>query len=391
MLRATMSQHPSDDPERPFFATAAKGTEGVLRDELRQLGIPKVKATRGGVYFGVAHGAPELASALRACLHSRVALRVLAREASFDAPDPDALYDGVSAVHWERVLDARRTLAVDAVIRDSPVGNSAFAAQRVKDAIVDRLRDLHGARPDVDKRDPDVRVVLHWVSDHATVLIDVAGESLHARGYRSEGGEAPLRETLAAAIVRLSQWDARAPLIDPMCGSGTIAIEAAMQALAIAPGLLRARFGCERWLSHDDTERRLVAELRAEARAAARPPSEAPPIFARDADAGALERARRNAERAGVAIDFARADVRQLAREHERAYVVTNPPYGERLQAGPDFDHELAAALQRLHGYRVNVLAQNRGILRAMRSKPVIEHAVWNGPLECRLLAWEIA
>jgi putative N6-adenine-specific DNA methylase len=385
-----MSQHPSDDPERPFFATAAKGTEGVLRDELQRLRIPKVKATRGGVYFG--REGEGLASALRVCLHSRVALRVLERQASFAARDERALYDGVSAVHWERVLDAGRTLAVDAAIKDAPVTNSAYAAQRVKDAIVDRLRDLHGARPDVDKHDPDVGVVLHWVDDHASVLLDVSGGSLHARGYRSEGGEAPLRETLAAAIVQLADWDRRVPLIDPLCGSGTLAIEAAQAALGIAPGLLRARFGCERWTSHDAAERALAAQLREEARAQARPASAAPPIFARDADERVLERARRNAERAGVAaaIQFARADVRKLAREHDRAVVVTNPPYGERLAAGPDFEHELAAALHRLHGYRVNVLAQSRAILRAMQDRPVLEHALWNGPLQCRLLAWEI-
>lgn len=389
-----MSQHPSDDPERPFFATAAKGTEGVLRDELKELGIARVKATRGGVYFGsecAAEGSSaELASALRVCLHSRIAVRVLARQASFEAGDGDALYAGVRAVPWERVLDARLTLAVDAHIRDSPVTSSAFAAQRAKDAIVDRLRDLHGARPDVDRHNPDVSVVLHWVGDRATVSLDVGGGSLHARGYRSEAGTAPLRETLAAALVRLSEWDGRTPLHDPFCGSGTLAIEAAQWARAIAPGLGRARFGCERWASHGAGEQSLLAELRQEARAGARPGSEAPPIFASDDDERVLAFARRNAQRADVEIRFTRADARRLERSHERAFVLTNPPYGERLATGQAFPDELATSFRRLRGYRVCALCGDRALPRAMRTRPVIEHALWNGPLQCRLLGWEV-
>ena len=381
-----MSQHPSDDPERPFFATAAKGTEGVLRDELRELGLPLVKAARGGVHFG-----GWLADAMRACLHSRIALRVLLRQASFEAGDADALYAGVRAVSWERVLSPRHTLAVDATLRDSAVSHSAFAAQRVKDAIVDRLRDLQGARPSVDKNDPDVRVLLHWVRGHATLALDLAGSSLHARGYRLAAGEAPLRETLAAAIVRLSRWDCATPFLDPLCGAGTIAIEAAQLALGIAPGLARPRFGFERWASHGEDERRAIAELRAEARAAVRGREHAPPIIASDRDPAVVAQARANAERAGVAIELRRADVRALEREHGRAWLVTNPPYGERLEQDPNFMPELAAVLERLHGYRVCVLAGDRSLLRAMRARPRLEHALWNGPLECRLLGWEIA
>jgi 23S rRNA G2445 N2-methylase RlmL len=167
---AAVSQPRSDDPERPFFATAAKGTEGLLRDELKEIGLPRVQASRGGVYFG-----GDFSSAILACLHSRIAMRVLERHASFTASDADALYAGVYAVAWERVLDARRTLCVDAQIRNAAVTSSAFAAQRVKDAIVDRLREKHGARPDVDKRDPDVRVALHWVGGQASVLLDASG------------------------------------------------------------------------------------------------------------------------------------------------------------------------------------------------------------------------
>lgn len=380
-----MSQPASDDPDRPFFATAAKGTEGALRDELKELRVPLVKATRGGVYFG-----GDMQSALRVCLHSRIAARVLQRQTSFDARDPDALYDGVREVPWERVLDAGRTLAVDANVRDAPIGNSAFAAQRVKDAIVDRLRDRFGARPDVDKRDPDVRVVLHWVREAVTVSLDVGGASLHARGYRPDGGEAPLKENLAAAIVRLCGWDRTSTFIDPLCGSGTLVIEAAQWARSIAPGLLRERFGAERWASHDETERGMLRGLREDAQALARPIADAPTIVARDADDRVLSLARQNAARAGVQIEFARADMRTLRKEHEQAWLVTNPPYGERLSNDTASAADLAEVFSRLSGYHVCALTHERSLPQVMRQRPVLEHTLWNGPIECRLFRWDI-
>jgi 23S rRNA G2445 N2-methylase RlmL len=379
-----MSQHPEDDPERPYFATAARGTEGALRAELTELRVPRVKATRGGVYFG-----GELRDALAVCLHSRIVLRVLSRESSFQARDRDELYAGVRAIPFERVLDTGRTLCVDAHVRSAPITNSAYAAMRVKDAVVDRLRDLHGARPSVDKRDPDVRIVLHWNARRASVLLDLSASSLHARGYRSEAGEAPMRETLAAAIVRLSGWDMQLPLLDPMCGSGTLLIEAAQRARGIAPNVER-RLGCERWLSHGPAEQQLLAELRERARGRAAANTAAPAIEGRDRDGRVLELARRNAERAGVSIAFERAEVARLERRHERGFVITNPPYGERLAAPAEQGRELAQVFRKLRGHRVCVFAHDRTLLRAMPMRPSLEHALWNGPLECRLLCWDI-
>jgi putative N6-adenine-specific DNA methylase len=348
--------------------------------------VPLVRASRGGVYFG-----GELQSALWVCLQSRIAARVLHRQTSFDARNPDELYDGVRDVPWERVLDAGRTLAVDANVRDAPIGNSAFAAQRVKDAIVDRLRDLFGARPDVDKRDPDVRVVLHWVRESVTVSLDVGGASLHARGYRPDGGEAPLKENLAAAIIRLCGWDRTSTFIDPLCGSGTLAIEAAQWARRIAPGLLREPFGAERWASHDQTERALLRTLRESAQAEARPIAEGPAVFARDADDRVLALARQNAARAGVQIEFARADMRKLHKEHDQAWLITNPPYGERLSQDTAGAADLADVFSRLSGYHVCALTHDRSLPQVMRQRPVLEHALWNGPIECRLFRWDIA
>jgi 23S rRNA G2445 N2-methylase RlmL len=382
-----MTQHRSDDPDRPFFATAARGTEGVLRDELRELRIPGVKATRGGVHFG-----GGLASAIRVCIHSRVAVRVLWRQRVFEARDPGELYEGVAGVEWERVLDAGKTLAVDAMVRNAPSTHSVFVAQRVKDAIVDRLRERQGERPSVDLRDPDVRVVVHWVRSEVRVLIDVAGASLHARGWRSEAGEAPLRETLAAAMLRLSGWDRRSPLIDPMCGAGTLAIEAAQWARGIAPGIARPRLALERWSSHDQSQRELLTTLREEARQNVLPAAQCPPILAHDIDDRVLGIARSNAARAGVGLEleFARADARRIAPRLGAAWLVTNPPYGERIEGAPGLDLELAQAFRALSGYRVCVLARDRGLPRAMQRRPILEHPLWNGPLECRLCCWQL-
>lgn len=377
-----MSQHRDDDPDRPYFATAARGTEGVLRDELRELRIPRVKAARGGVHFG-----GDIGSALRVCLHSRIAVRVLERQASFEAPDIDALYEGVAAVPWERVLDGRRTLCVDALVRDAASTHSLFVAQRVKDAVVDRLRAKHGVRPDVSVRDPDVRIAAHWIGGQARLLLDVGGASLHARGFRAEAGQAPLRETLAAAVLRLSGWDRESALLDPMCGAGTIAIEAAQWARGIAPGLARS-LGVERWASHDEAERSLLAQFREQGRAAAR--AEGPPVFARDLDGRAVELARRNAQLAGVRIEFARADVTEIEPLCGGGWVISNPPYGDRLAAPERFERELANALRRLRGHRVCLLLRDRALPRALAKKPVLEHQLWNGALECRLFGWQI-
>src|SRR5215469_6405912 len=193
-----------------FFATAAKGTEPALRDELRELRLPRVRADRGGVHFE-----GEMTDAATACLWSRVAVRVLLEVATFHAPDGGALYDGTRAVDWGAWMTPRTTMAVRATCRSSALTHSQFVAQKTKDAVVDRLRDRFGARPSVDRADPDVGVTLHLARDRATLYLDVGGAALHDRGWRTRPGPAPLRETLAAAVVRLSGWDRVRPLADP--------------------------------------------------------------------------------------------------------------------------------------------------------------------------------
>lgn len=371
-----------------FFATAARGTEGALRKELQELRLPEVKGDRGGVHFGGSR-----ADALRACLWSRIAVRVLERVGSFRATDEKSLYDGVrAAMPWDHALDPRRsTLAVSATSKKSVLTHTAFIAQRTKDAIVDALREAHGARPDVDKDDPDVRVVVHLDGDIADVLLDVSGEPLHRRGWRAQAREAPLKETLAAALLRIGEWDRRRPLADPLCGAGTIAIEAAQWARRIAPGQAR-KFGAERWASHDEPERRALALLREEAKSRALPAKDAPDVLAADVDRRAVALAEKNAADAGVPeITFLVQDVRELGPADPPGHVVTNPPYGIRLERSDALVADLADTFRALDGHRVSVLAADDDLVLAMRPlRPVQEHALHNGELECRVFSWEI-
>jgi 23S rRNA (guanine2445-N2)-methyltransferase len=369
-----------------FFATAAKGTEPALRDELRELRVRGVRADRGGVHFE-----GDLADAARACLWSRVAARILLEIASFEALDASALYEGVGAVDWAEWMTPRTTLAVRATCRSSRLTHSQFIAQKTKDAIVDALRARLGARPSVDRDDPDVGVAVHLARDLATIYLDVGGASLHERGWRARGGIAPLRENLAAAVVRLSGWDRERPFVDPMCGAGTLAIEAATWARRIAPGLGHSRFGFERWADHDGAAKEGMARLRQEARDTARERHDSPDVRAYDLDERALANTRENARAAGVDLVVERRDARSIAPLVPAGTVVTNPPYGERLQAELDLFDGLARSLRGLHGHTVALLAGAPEIGRAMGREPDRWWALYNGPIECRLLVYSIA
>ncbi|HXX66270.1 MAG TPA: THUMP domain-containing protein [Polyangiaceae bacterium] len=363
-----------------FFATAAKGTEPALRDELRELRLRHVRADRGGVHFE-----GDLFDAARACLWSRVAVRVLLELGSFAAPSENALYDGVRAITWDRWMSPRTTLAVRAACRSSHLTHSQYVAQKTKDAVVDVLRERCGARPSVDRADPDVGIAVHLARDLATIYLDVGGASLHARGWRGHGGAAPLRETLAAAVLRLSGWDPDLPIVDPMCGAGTIAIEAAARSCRIAPGLSRPRFGLERWASCDEAMHRGIDALRQEARASRR--KVGAPVRASDVDPRAVEWTRHNAAAAGVDIEIELRGLRDLRDLEPAGFVVTNPPYGERLDAPADVYRELARCVERMRSHTIAILAGTPEIARGMRP-PDRWWILYNGDIECRLLVY---
>lgn len=371
-----------------FFATAAKGTEGALRDELRSLGLPEVRATRGGVHFS-----GSLADGMRACLWSRVAMRILLSLGSREARGAEGLYEAVRSLPWEEHLSLRRTFAVRATVKDSELSHSHFVALRAKDAIVDRLRETLGGRPDVDPRRPDVLVVLHLAKDVAAISLDLSGEPLHLRGWRVEAEEAPLRETLAAAMLRLGGVEPGLPLLDPMCGSGTLAIEAALAARRIAPGRGR-HFGFQRWPTFGAEEDRAFRQLQEEAKALALPEAPAP-ILARDHHAPSLEVATRNAQRAGVLgqIAFERRDARDLLPLPEGCQIVSNPPYGERLGTKrlqlEGFYRGLGEALRPLApAHRIVLLSGSPLLERAIGIRTTKKHRLYNGPLEVELLTY---
>jgi putative N6-adenine-specific DNA methylase len=379
-----------------FFATCAKGTEGALRRELSALRLPAVRGDRGGVSFE-----GRLEAGMRACLHSRTAMRVLLELTRFPAPSAEALYEGARAVPWDEWLTVRTTLAVEATVSSSVVTHSGFAALKVKDAAVDALRDKLGARPDVDARDPDVRIVLHLARDEAALSLDLAGEPLHRRGYRAVSTDAPMKETLAAAVLALGGVDPEAPFVDPMAGSGTLAIEHALRARHVAPGLSRA-FGFQRWPMYRGGPQSAWDRMKAEARAEILPRAPAP-VLARDMHTKAIEAARRNAAAAGVAADVAieRADARDLTPIAERGFIVTNPPYGERLMSGEEdprvqqkklagFYRGLAEMLTRHSGWTAVLLCGNPLLERAIELRAEVDHRLWNGPLEAHLLKYRI-
>lgn len=364
-----------------LFATAARGTEVALRDELREHRFRHVRADRGGVHFE-----GDFVEAGRACLESRIAVRVLCKLGEIEARDQRALYDGVRSFEWRRWLTHRHTLAVSSVSRESALSHTQFIAQKTKDAIVDQLRDATGARPSVDLDSPDLRVFVHLVRDRATVYLDASGESLHRRGWRSRIGGAPLKETLAAALLRMSGWDREQPLCDPMCGSGTIVVEADLWARRVAPNILRRRFGFERWPTHGAEDAERMRAMREAAKARVLP--EGPAIEGTDVDPNVLDLARENAGAAGSKASFRVLPLSSF-RPPSGARVLTNPPYGERLEADERLFREMGEVFSALSGRNVDILAGTPAIERALRMRPIKSIPVWNGPIECRLLCYE--
>lgn len=376
-------------PARPgpildFHASAISGTEPALCEELRELGFASVRLNRGGIPFR-----GEWKDGWRACLQSRIAQRIQVLLSRFRARDAQALYEGVQAVDWQPYITPRQTISVGAVTRgNEPLRHAGFVALKAKDAIVDQIRAGCGERPSVSSDDADVRVFLYIVEDRVSLYLDLSGESLHKRGYRTQAGEAPLRETLAAAILRMSGWDRKTPLIDPMCGSGTIAIEAAMWAANKAPGLSRERFGFERWANFGPAQSLELNALKGQLRAAVS--GSTPRIVAADADERVLETARTNARAAGVRLAFRHARVQDIQADKTPHIIVTNPPYGVRLQAEPGFFSELAGAFCQLHGWRVGLLAGSPEYARHIPPRPVLREHLLNGDLDCEFLLYDI-
>lgn len=379
-----ISGHDGGMDDHVFFATAARGTEPCLRDELREMRLRGVRCDRGGVHFS---GSWE--AGWRACLHSRVALRVLVELGRFPVSDGQELYDAARTIDWRRYLTPSLTLAVSAVCRDSGLTHTNFIAQKTKDAIVDRIRDEVGTRPDVNRDDPDVAIFVHLVKDELTLYLDMSGDSLHKRGWRAEHLEAPLKENLAATMLRLSGWDRVAPLHDPMCGSGTIPIEAALWAARVAPGLSRDRMGFERWANFNPEMARRMGELREEARDMMIRTG-LPMISASDIDERAVEMTRANAIKAGVKIEVFRGDVTEMSPLVPPGVVIVNPPYDVRLESSREFYAAMWRRFETLAGHTVCVLAGDPEVDYPSQNSPVRFQYLSNGDIECRFGVFEI-
>jgi len=375
--------------ERPkgaleMFATTSAGLEEVLAGELKRLGAAAVEPGVRGVAF-----AGDLALLYRANLWLRTAHRVLVRIARFGASDRRALYDGVRSIAWDAHLDVDTTLAVDAVSNRSGLSHTQFVSRVVKDGVVDWFRDRCGRRPSVDPKAPDLLLNARIAGDTCTLSWDASGERLHRRGYRpSFGAEAPLKETLAAGVLLLSGYAGEAPLVDPMCGSGTILVEAALIAKNLAPGLLGRRFGLER---HPSFDRPLWNGARAEARSSMRDPAGVP-IRGSDISEPAVRATAAALRGAGVddIVAVRRAKLEDLPRLEPPGFLVTNPPYGERLgdlsQLGALYAELGDVLKRRCAGLTAHVLTASKFLAGKIGLKAQRRDAVWNGALECRLL-----
>jgi putative N6-adenine-specific DNA methylase len=319
-------------------------------------------------------------------------MRVLLPLATVPAGDADELYGGVRGLPWTEHLDVRHTFAVDATGTSETLRHTHFTALRIKDAIADALREAKGARPNVDAKSPDVRVVAHLGRGKCDVSLDLSGEPLFKRGYRLEPTRASLKETLAAAVLMASGYDGERPLVDPMCGSGTIACEAALIARHRAPGIARS-FGIERWPAFDERLRSTLKTLRDEARAGER--ASAPAILASDRDPEAVQAARVNAKRLGLPVVVAEADARELKPLDPPGFIVSNPPYGERLEGGgrktlKTFFWQLGQRWRELHGHHVALLAGGPELESAFGKRPASRREMFNGPIRCQLLQYDI-
>ena len=372
-----------------FFVACAKGLEYLLADELVALGAARSTAALAG-----ANAEGEPGAAYRAVMFSRLASRVLWPLAEFECANENDLYQGVHAIDWNEHLAPEGTLSVDAHVSGPALTHERYAAQRTKDAVVDRMRAANGTRPSVDTEAPDLRISLVVRKGRAIVSIDIGGGSLHRRGWRQSQGEAPLKENLAAAMLVRGGWQKihaeGGALLDPMCGSGTLLIEGALMAADVAPGLHRLKGTLPtRWKQFDEE---LWSRIEAEARQRAEAGRAAlrPVFFGADIDPAALHSAVANADRAGISdiIRFERAPVLALKSPGvARGLVVSNPPYNARLAADAALYRELGDALKRaVPDWRAVLLCGSDELAQASGLRAAKRYAFFNGALECALV-----
>jgi len=369
-----------------FFATCPRGLELILADELRALQAEKVHAVGGGVQFS-----GDFTLCYRVNLESRLASRLLWQVAAGHYQSEQDIYRIAYAPRWSDWFDASHTIRVDVSATQSPLTSLNFVTLKIKDAVCDKIRRISGRRPDVDTGAPDVPIQGHLTEREFTLYLDTTGEPLFKRGRRLAAREAPLRENLAAGILRLAGWTPGVPLLDPMCGSGTILLEAAHMALAIAPGLGR-HFAFEKF-KHFDARRWRELTRQSAARQQQKTPLA---IYGSDLSGEALRAAHANLRAAGLdkVVSLQQANVLEIAAPASEGVIVTNPPYGVRLgeqQELAEFYPKLGNVLKKqFSGWRVYLLSADMRLPKLIRLAASRRTPLFNGALECRLFEYKM-
>ena len=381
-----------------WFAACPKGLEALLVAELTTLGATSTRETVAGTYF-----TGPVALAYRACLWSRLANRILLPVARLGAVDSDTLYQQLRGVNWEELFSVSNSFSIDFSGENNAIRNTQFGAQRSKDAIVDWFTELRGKRPQVARKDPDVRLNIRLSGEQAVLSLDFSGGSLHQRGYRLHGGAAPLKENLAAAILLRADWPGIAArggaLIDPMCGSATLLLEGAMMVADIAPGLARRRFGFEHWQGHNPDQWRAI-QADARGRAERGLASTLPEIRGYDADPRVIRIAQENIARIGLE-KVVRVSARSLENFARPTHVsmpigllICNPPYGERLGEKDSLRtlyRELGEVMAReFNGWRAGIFTSDLDLGKAIGLRSHKRYALWNGAIPAHLLLFEL-
>ena len=369
-----------------LFASTARGLEELLKTELEKLGAVECRVVQGGVHF---EGDTRLL--YQSLMWSRLASRIMMPLGECKVYSDLDLYLGVQAINWTEIFNPGATFAVHFSGLNDEIRNSQYGALKVKDAIVDSFTRKNLPRPNVEREMPDLRINVWLNQETAHISLDLSGEGLHLRGYRDRTGIAPIKENLAAAIVMRSGWQAGTPLVDPMCGSGTLLIEAAMAATDRAPGLHRGHWGFSGWAQHDDA---IWGEVKADAQNRARQGLAAyeSRFYGSDSDARVIENARKNARRAGIGelITFEVKDVAQLSNpvpQGPYGTVISNPPYGERLESEPALIalHSLLGRLLKAQfgGWNLSLFSASVDLLNCLQLRAERQFKAKNGPLDC--------
>jgi putative N6-adenine-specific DNA methylase len=362
-----------------YVAKTLFGLEKVLSEELNSLGATDIKILNRAVAFA---GNKELL--YRANYYLRTALKILVPLAEGMVKNEQELYDFVRTIRWDRYMGVNDTLAVEVAMKSTYFKHTQFIAQKIKDAIVDQFRDKFGTRPSVDLRDPSLRIDAYISDDTIVLSRDSSGDSLHKRGYRISQGPAPLNEVLAAGLIKISEWNGTTPLVDFMCGSGTIPVEAAMMVMNIAPGDLRPTYGFHKWKDYEPAVfNQIINERKTRSR------DQAVQIYASDISGESLRLAQRHAQNAGVfkSIHFAVSPFIQINPPDSPGMVIINPPYGERIvqdnlndlykQIGDKFKKDFT-------GYDAWILSANAEAMKNIGLRPSPRVILYNGQLECR-------